>query len=66
MKTIRRTAFKAFLVLFVLSGTTSIGMAQFGSEANIRAPSAAFKLAPTIFSALFRTRPTAATITLLI
>jgi hypothetical protein len=36
MRTIRKTAFKAFLVLLVVSGTTSIGMAQFASEATIR------------------------------
>jgi YmgG-like glycine-zipper protein len=37
MKTIRKTAFKAFLVMLVVSGTTSMGMAQFASEATIRA-----------------------------
>jgi len=37
MKTIGRTAFKAFLVMLVLAGTTSIGMAQFANEASIRA-----------------------------
>ena len=36
MRTIRKTAFKAFLVLLVVSSTTSIGMAQFTSEATIR------------------------------
>ena len=36
MKTLRKTAFKAFLVMLVVSGTTSIGMAQFASEATIR------------------------------
>ncbi len=36
MKTFRKTAFKAFLVMLVVSGTTSIGMAQLASEANIR------------------------------
>jgi uncharacterized protein YcfJ len=36
MKTFRKTAFKAFLVMLVVSGTTSIGMAQFASEATIR------------------------------
>ena len=36
MRTIRKTAFKALLVMLVVSGTTSIGMAQFASEANIR------------------------------
>ena len=36
MKTVRKTAFKAFLVMLVVSGTTSIGMAQFASEATIR------------------------------
>lgn len=36
MRTIRKTAFKAFLVMLVVSGTTSIGMAQFASEATIR------------------------------
>jgi hypothetical protein len=36
MKTVRKTAFKAFLVLLVVSSTTSIGMAQFASEASIR------------------------------
>ncbi|HZI61740.1 MAG TPA: hypothetical protein VFD62_13565, partial [Pyrinomonadaceae bacterium] len=37
MKTIGTTAFKAFLVMLVLAGTTSIGMAQFANEASIRA-----------------------------
>ena len=37
MRTIRKTAFKAFLVMLVVSGTTSIGMAQFASEATIQA-----------------------------
>jgi len=32
----RKTAFKAFLVMLVVSGTTSIGTAQFASEATIR------------------------------
>ena len=36
MRTIRKTAFKAFLVMLVVSSTTSIGMAQFASEATIR------------------------------
>ena len=36
MRTIRKTAFKAFLVMLVVSGITSIGMAQFASEASIR------------------------------
>jgi hypothetical protein len=36
MKTFRRTAFKAFLVMLVVSGTTYIGMAQVASEATIR------------------------------
>ncbi len=36
MKTIGRTAFKAFLVMLVVAGTTSIGMAQFGNESTIR------------------------------
>ena len=36
MKTIRRSAFKAFLVMLIVSGTTSIGLAQFGNEASIR------------------------------
>jgi hypothetical protein len=36
MRTIRKTAFKAFLVMLVVSGTTSIGMAQIASEATIR------------------------------
>lgn len=36
MKTIRRTAFKAFLVMLVVSCTTSIGMAQFANETTIR------------------------------
>ncbi|HET8783683.1 MAG TPA: YMGG-like glycine zipper-containing protein [Pyrinomonadaceae bacterium] len=36
MNTFRKTAFKAFLVMLVVSGTTSIGMAQFASEATIR------------------------------
>jgi YmgG-like glycine-zipper protein len=36
MKTIRKTAFKAFLVMLVVSGITTMGMAQFASEANIR------------------------------
>ena len=36
MKHIRRTAFKAFLVMLIVSGTTGIGMAQYASEANIR------------------------------
>src|SRR5687767_9731507 len=36
MKTVRKTAFKAFLVLLVVSGATSIGTAQFASEATIR------------------------------
>ena len=36
MRTIRRTAFKAFLVMLVVSGTTSLGMAQNASEATIR------------------------------
>jgi hypothetical protein len=36
MQTIRRTAFKAFLVMLVVSGTTAIGMAQFANETTIR------------------------------
>ena len=36
MRTMRKTAFKAFLVMLVVSGTTSIGTAQFASEATIR------------------------------
>ena len=36
MKTIRRSAFKAFLVMLIVSGTTSIGLAQIGNEASIR------------------------------
>jgi hypothetical protein len=36
MKTIRKTAFKAFLVMLVVSGITSMGRAQYASEANIR------------------------------
>jgi hypothetical protein len=36
MRTIRKTAFNAFLVMLVVSGTTSIGMAQFTSQATIR------------------------------
>ena len=36
MKTIRKTAFKASLVLLALTAMTSAGMAQFASEANIR------------------------------
>ena len=36
MRTIRKTAFKAFLVMLIVSGTTGIGMAQFASEATIR------------------------------
>lgn len=36
MRTIRKTAFKAFLVMLVVSGTTSLGMAQIASEATIR------------------------------
>ena len=36
MRTFRRTAFKAFLVMLVVFGTTNIGMAQFASEATIR------------------------------
>jgi len=36
MRSIRKTAFKAFLVMLVVSSTTSIGMAQFASEATIR------------------------------
>jgi hypothetical protein len=36
MKTIRKTAFKAFLVMLVVSGITSVGMAQYANEANIR------------------------------
>ena len=36
MKTIRKTAFKAFLVMLVVAGTTSIGMAQIASEATVR------------------------------
>src|SRR5690349_9328009 len=36
MKTIRKTAFKAFLVMLVVSGITTMGIAQFASEANIR------------------------------
>jgi hypothetical protein len=36
MKTFRKTAFKALLVMLVVSGTTSIGMAQIASQANIR------------------------------
>jgi len=36
MKTIRRSAFKAFLVMLIVSGTTSIGLAQYGNEASIR------------------------------
>ena len=36
MKNIRRTAFKAFLVMLLVSGTTSIGMAQYANEATIR------------------------------
>jgi hypothetical protein len=36
MKTVRKSAFKAFLVMLVVSGTTSIGMAQIASEATIR------------------------------
>ncbi|HEU4435665.1 MAG TPA: hypothetical protein VFR51_19930, partial [Pyrinomonadaceae bacterium] len=36
MNTIRKTAFKAFLVMLVVSGITNIGMAQVASEATIR------------------------------
>lgn len=36
MKTFRRTAFKALMVMLIVSSTTSIGMAQFANEANIR------------------------------
>src|SRR5688572_11929871 len=36
MRSIRKTAFKAFVVMLVVSCTTSIGMAQFASEATIR------------------------------
>lgn len=36
MKTIRKAAFKAFLVMLVVSGITNIGTAQFASEATIR------------------------------
>lgn len=36
MKTIRKTAFKALLAMLVVSGITTIGMAQFASEASIR------------------------------
>jgi len=36
MNTIRKTAFKAFLVMLVVSGITNIGRAQFASEATIR------------------------------
>jgi hypothetical protein len=36
MRTIRKTAFKAFLVMLVAFSTTSMGMAQFGSESTIR------------------------------
>ena len=36
MRTIRKTAFKAFLVMLVVSGTTSIGVAQVASQATIR------------------------------
>ena len=36
MNTLRKTAFKASLVMLVLSAMTSIGMAQFANEANIR------------------------------
>mgnify|MGYP003288346244 CR=1 FL=1 len=36
MKTVRKSAFKAFLVMLVVCGTTSIGMSQIASEATIR------------------------------
>ncbi len=36
MKTVRKSAFKAFLVLLVVSGTTSVGMAQIANETTIR------------------------------